>query len=525
MRKIIINTVMMLAIASSANVKAAISLTDNQAGNATVKPVVAKPIVKPIIIKSFIGTSTIVSTDFWPPFVIVPTRIDASTPNPRETFLNAIRGGVQSVELCNVNINLTGIINLELHSNQSITAAAGCERSLSNKGSSIYVTDKREGGVPLFLISENNVKISGFRLYGPNRGIGAGGNNRETGIKIEPKDNDPTLPGNAMDQQLKGIEISNMELYYWSGAAVNVIDNNNVYPQGRLTFANASGVTIKQNYIHHNRHYAGFGYGVSVGKGAYAFIQGNVFDENRHAIAGESHSDDGIDFSGYILRDNLVLSSGGLHCTEKKIAGKTIVIFAACWQTHQIDMHGDESTLLGGEHCCGTAGGKMVIEQNTILYHGGWGSTLGFKDWENGYAIKIRGNPKESVTVDANVFFHGDEMHAIKQNGDRNLLVTPNNVYGVNPSEPKNLVQCDFDGDGRQDDFMATGITWWARSAVNQQWRYLNTKTEKPGSLIIKDFDGDGKCDVALKPRNPTLSPQKYAKNGIGDWTNLIVLR
>ncbi|CAD6881753.1 hypothetical protein [Methylomonas albis] len=409
-------------------------------------------------------------------------------------------------------------------------------RNADNLGPRLYLINTGVSRNPLFIINDSNVKISGFRLQGPNPEIGNGNSNKEIGIKILPvvKDGDP----------LQGIEISQMEIYNWSGAGVEVNDTNTTDHPGRLTFNNASGVYIHDNYIHHNRHHSGFGYGVSVGEGGYALIAQNVFEQNRHAIAGESKSDDGTDFSGYIARNNLILPGGGAHCTENSIVdnnGPNI-----CWRTHQIDMHGDISRQ--SDYDSGTAGETMIIEQNTILYTGGprhhiydldqWdpSQTL-LGPWENGNAIKIRGNPKDKVYINANVFAHSNRADAIVQNytatgyyypprGVPQLIlkisnpitVTPNNLWGAKPL--KNLVKCDFTGDGLPDDFMATGVTWWVRSAVTQQWQYLNTKTERLNQLIIQDLDNDGICDVARKPGNPLAIPRIYSKSGKGDWVD-----
>jgi hypothetical protein len=83
-------------------------------------------------------------------------------------------------------------------------------------------------------------------------------------------------------------------------------------------------VRIHDNYIHHNQHDGGHGYGVNVSYGAYALIEKNVFDFNRHAITS-----DGSNGSGYLAYRNLVLENGG-------------------WQdwgyfhTHMFDMHGQD---------------------------------------------------------------------------------------------------------------------------------------------------------------------------------------
>jgi len=97
----------------------------------------------------------------------------------------------------------------------------------------------------------------------------------------------------------------------------------------------------------------------------------------------------------------LILPGGGLHCD-----------FWACWQTHQVDMHGNVSTTFGGDGCCGTAGETIIIQRNTILYTGGFlpGSARGIGGqrpvWASGLAIKIRGNPIDKAVVDGNVFLH-----------------------------------------------------------------------------------------------------------------------
>jgi hypothetical protein len=293
-------------------------------------------------------------------------------------------------------------------------------------------------------------------------------------------------------------------------------------------------VTIKNNFIHGNQHDAGNGYGVAVRYGAYALITQNVFDENRHAIAGGS-SDKKKDFSGYTLRDNLILPKGGFHCLANWG-------WQNCWKTHQIDMHGNMSTIFGGELCCGIAGETIIIERNTILYTGEGGDFLPAL-LGPGFAIKIRGNPADKAVVDGNIFKHRSSLAAIRQNGgavrkcawpfgwpcwtsetgiDRPIIVLPNNVFGVDPMAE--LGSCDFFGDGQQDQFMATGVTWWAKSPVTQEWRYLNTMPERLSQLQLRKIDGDAVCDVAPRTMLPEALPEKYSKGGTGSWVPLLVV-
>ena len=76
----------------------------------------------------------------------------------------------------------------------------------------------------------------------------------------------------------------------------------------------------------------------------------------------------------------------------------------------------------------------------------------------------------------------------------------------------------DFFGDGQLDQFMATGVTWWAKSPVTGQWRYLNTMKERLPELVLLKLDGDAICDVALKPSRPETPPKTYSKSGTGPW-------
>ena len=71
---------------------------------------------------------------------------------------------------------------------------------------------------------------------------------------------------------------------------------------------------------------------------------------------------------------------------------------------------------------------------------------------------------------------------------------------------------------------MATGVTWWAKSPVTQQWRYLNTMPERLSELKLGDIDNDGICDVGLKTSRPEVLPEKYSKGGASPWLPRVIL-
>jgi hypothetical protein len=447
-----------------------------------------------------------------------PLVIDNSTSDPAGALISALADPtIHTIELC-VDIDLTGHSGIPIGDNKSLIAKPACARGPRSFGPRIFVRDTHRGDAPLFDIQGDHVRVSGFRLEGPTSCIGSTKENSEKGIVINPL---------AGGDPIQSIEISNMEVFHWSGVGVQVVDNPvDEADRGRLFNTNEGAVRIKNNYFHHNRHYGGDGYGAEVSAGGYALIEQNVFEENRHAIAGGSKNDKANDYSGYTARDNLILPGGGKHCKGLWV----------CWQTHQIDMHGTK----GPSNLYGTAGETIIIQRNTILYTGGygwviWPNSVAYVStgnclevsgkWDNGYAIKIRGNPVDKAVVDGNVFKHKTQGDAISQNPSSALFghkehldIRPNNKYDSDPMTE--LGTGDFVGDGQQDQFMATGVTWWAKSPVTNQWRYLNTMPERLLELTLRDADGDGVCDVVPKTRQPHWIPV-YSKSGTSAWAPL----
>ena len=467
----------------------------------------------------------------YPPLVV----IDPGVQRPADVLVNALGSSnpEQTIELCNVDIDLTGRMNIIIGDNRALIASPACARGPRSLGPRIFVSDKRNNEA-LFRVIGDQIRIAGFRLEGPTKDI-ARGDREEKGVLISP---------DASAEPIRNIEISNMEVFHWAGVGVQTSDNVAQAERGRLFNTNPEAVRVKGSFFHHNRH-VGEGYGVASNSGAYATFEQNVFDENRHAIAGGvSKNRDALDYSGYTARDNLILEGGGRACLDKRGSGGLIGgivggivggllggppgaiagalaggglgygIGGVCWQTHQIDMHGDQNSWYSsGNWQCGVAGETIIIQRNTILY-------------TNGTAIKIRGNPADKAVADGNIFKHGSRSDAIEQNGScgfgdnvtKPIDVRPNNVFKAR--HLSELGKCDFVGDGQVDEFMATGATWWARSPVTKQWRYLNTMAERLPQLQLEDVDNDGKCDVSLRTTRPDV--RIFSKSGTGPWMRLI---
>jgi hypothetical protein len=303
----------------------------------------------------------------------------------------------------------------------------------------------------LFEITGDDVRISGLRIDGGEMDVADGDSERAIGISI---------------YSARNVEIDHNELYGWRGSAVSVYDHDN-----RIALhSHPTTVRIHDNFIHHNQRAGGNGYGVETEYGAYALIERNVFDWNRHAISSDGRPD-----TGYFAYRNLVLKNGG----------RNTWLLVSWLNTHMFDVHGREDCW-GVALSCGAAGEYFDIRHNSMLYDAG----IGFK---------LRGTPSIRADVKHNVFRHGSLWTSMINDGALNqtepgLLIESDNQTGVDESD--DLGSCDFDGDGVDDKFFATGATWWYSSGGTSHWVYLNTSTLRVGQVTLGDVTGDGKCDV-----------------------------
>ncbi|WP_405060201.1 FG-GAP-like repeat-containing protein [Kribbella sp. NBC_01505] len=370
-------------------------------------------------------------------------------PPPKEVTISSDTQAdlfVRAVEIPNTVVRLWADVNLNLTPWSRIDIAAGVRifggRTSTNPGARLYVRDANLWDRTSFLVvAGDNVRISGVRIDGGNMGIVSVDTDASAGIRIASKVN---------------IEVDNSEIYGWYGMGVWVVGDT-----GRVNIDNATAVRVHDNFIHHNRRYRSEGYGVAVGSGAYAVIENNVFDYNRHAI--EAGHQEG---TGYLAYRNLVLTEGG----QNSPVGL---------DTHMLDVHGSESC--GGKQAwCGRAGEYFDYRYNTIYYN-------------DSNSITVRGRPTIRADVTQNVFWlggNGGDAPIYQTDGDN--LQAWNNLFGVQSLNDRK--SCDFDGDGEKDEFLATGITWWYKAKTG--WRYLNTSTRRIWELSLRDADKDGRCDV-----------------------------
>ena len=393
--------------------------------------------------------------------VILPPvlSINSNQGNVRWQMAQALATPNQTVIVANnVELDLTGMRNISIA--EGVRFRGG--RTSREPGPRLFTTTR----VPvLFSVAGDNVRITGLRIEGPEMGV---------------SDQDEPSRGIHFDSRV-GVEIDHNEISGWSHAGISIWDT----AQRMDPAINPGAVNIHDNYIHHNQHQGGEGYGVTVAYGAYARITRNVFDWNRHAIEGS-----GASGTGYEATANLVLANGGLHFW---------VPFPGTWiHTHQFDMHGTDncgvwSVAKDSLWNCGLAGGSMVIRQNTFLYTAG-------------RAIKLRGTPENGMFIGGNVFARPFLFDTAFANGayiegaigqtETGLVIEPGNQLGVDGST--RVGTCDFDGDGVNDSFMATGATWWFSSGGLRPWTYLNTSTRQLSQVQLGYFDSDNRCDVSV---------------------------
>src|SRR6266540_3984889 len=134
-------------------------------------------------------------------------------------------------------------------------------------------------------------------------------------------------------------------------------------------------------------------------------------------------------------------------------------------------MHGRGEGFLGG-----VAGEYVDIAYNT--FRGAQEYALGLKTRA---AFYLRGTPCESAGFHHNVAVH-EADEAVRNLSQEDNLFMYENQYDLDTSQ--DLAVGDFDGDGIDDVFTATGAAWYYSSGGQAEWRYLNGSGERLRGLL-----------------------------------------
>jgi hypothetical protein len=336
----------------------------------------------------------------------------------------------------------------------------------------LIVATHRQFWRPVFEVTGQYVRIDGLRFRGP-----------------VTTDDRRAMKGSVHAIGISGtassVQIDNNLFEFWS-VGVTVFRG---WPQDFTCQEKAPLVSITRNYFNRNA-VDQLGYGVGVFRGC-AKIEGNLFNKNRHAVAASGDVMDENEVwhgKGYVARYNYVLEGGFTECD------------LGCYWNQHFDVHGTGAGGYGG-----TGGEYFLIAWNTI--RGEQTYSLGMTR----AAFMLRGQPLNAAIFHDNVVVHNDMDDAVRIKGAYpecavfvpagveyshelcRLFVFPNRYDTDTKAE---LAAGDFDGDGRDDIFLANGTAWWYSSAGRTEWRFL-----QPSTLGIKDlrfgrFDADARTDV-----------------------------
>ncbi|MHC4177388.1 MAG: right-handed parallel beta-helix repeat-containing protein [Planctomycetota bacterium] len=223
----------------------------------------------------------------------------------------------------------------------------------------------------LIRITGPDARVTGLRIRGPNpkryldhhRRSFAEGRGHEYYYKL------PT--SNGIGTEHAGLEVDNCEISAFSHAGVNLVGGERHQ--------------IHHNFIHHCQ-YNGLGYGVCHNT-ASSLIERNLFDFNRHSIAGT-----GRPGCGYEARHNVELGTSLSHC---------------------FDMHGGRDRKDGTD----VAGTTILIHHNTFR--------------APNTPVVIRGVPQDTCRVYGNWFpRHAGPRQAVRASKNTHVK---DNAYGTDP--------------------------------------------------------------------------------------------
>jgi hypothetical protein len=382
------------------------------------------------------------------------------------------------------DIDVTGMPGMQINSGVSIIGERG---DLCSRPTIRYSARSDVGSINVFNIVGNDTIIQGIRFVGPE-------NDDRTPVVSKKNDyvNCFQIVEDADNQLGRRIVIEDNEFTEWIGSSVDITSTHVVADPadysskwGSFSAKEADEVRVVHNFMHHNSTDGG-GYGVTVGGGAYALIEGNVFDFNRHSVAS-----DGFSHSGYIAQFNYVLEGGFQQCEDGFFGD-------SCFYNQHFDVHGTKDHGYGGG-----AGEFYQVARNAIR---------GKQDYYQGLKQRpswlIRGKPAIGAEFDANIDVHDDLDSAVSlkmAKSDTGIgedeaafnFTSAGNSFHTDHS--REFATGDFNGDGRTDVFVATGTAWFYSPSAIAPWVFLHISDKLVNELGFADINNDGVTDILYR--------------------------
>jgi hypothetical protein len=416
-----------------------------------------------------------------PPRVLKSQAEDPDGPTPAAQLMAYLADKSPGIILIPSNVTV------EMESARQV-AIASCVTLKGTRGGldpgALITATNRDADGPVFSTWDQNVRIEGLRFRGPVTTDDRSPHPQGISIKAV------AIMGNAT------ATITNNVFEFWTVAVI-------VQPEeSGLSQPSCPGtvppVSITRNYFNRNANEdAGYGVGIH---GGCVRVDGNLFNKNRHAV---SSSGPAGNRQGYLAHYNYVLEGGFTVCNDAGL----------CYWNQHFDVHGSADDGYGGE-----AGEYFDIAWNTIRGEQGYYQT------QTRPAFMLRGKPAIGAYFHDNVVVHDGPRDAVqlKKPGPQcldggidglsyswelcNLHVYENRY---NTDLINELAVGDFDGDGRDDVFLANGTAWWYSSAGRTEWRFLRPSTLRIRDLRFGNFTGDARTDVLY-----AAGPNWFVSNG-----------
>lgn len=319
----------------------------------------------------------------------------------------------------------------------------------------------------------NDVQITGIRLRGPD-GTSSSANYGKQAVAIK-------------QHNKNNLEVHNCEIYNWYVYGIYIID--------------AGNANIHHNYIHHiqNPH---IGYGISNRNKTDTRISYNIFNYNRHDVAGVKNTN--MEPPSYTVEYNLIGPDGISHRIDMHGCGYTSSW--GCPDMYTKDNAGPEN--LAGETL--NILNNYFIPMNSPRYH----------------SVVIRGIPRDMANIIGNYFpteYNNPPDYPVRQTlmwgdpvnseckpidtsyewnlatggGGRNTTANGECVYnGILQMEPNHINLAD----NKIGHPIYLRVINWDVQNSNQVWKVVGPEVKFTGSNVSSfaygDFNNDGRTDI-----------------------------